>query len=658
MTEFKNKKIIVINNIYPPQELGGYGRYISDFANILREKGHQVKVLTSDAPYLKEITELEPNVYRNLILYGDYKQLPPKMIDDPKKVDQIIIKNNEYIEKFIKDFKPDVALIGNINFLSENIFKPFLNKKIPIINHLAFNQPQYALENQPSTDLYHLSTCSYHVQNNTISLGYSFDDISVIYPGAYVDDFAQEKIANINKLKIIFASIVAPYKGPHTLVEALAILHHEGFDFDCILAGTAPIPEFKESLEKFIKSHGMENKIKLIGYQSRETLIKLYGERNIFVFPSVWDEPFGISQVEGMAAGLTTITSATGGASEIVEHGISGLKFERNNPLSLAFCLLRLLANKEDWAKISKQGIIRAKKAFDIYHSVDLLETKFAELLLKRDYYEQWLQLEKNKDTNSLSIKLSNINYLIFPDWQSDEETLTEKLCNLISSLAHNSFLIKNSEGSNLPSPSGRGVGGEGIITLVIDRTGITEEDANLFLSGIAMNLMMEEELDLGNILDFALINNLNDRTWNKLLPKITAKITLENENQDIVNQLNLEDLVTIEGNGNNYAIFPDWKADQEELALEIGEVLMNLSTQENCTLLVNLNNVNQEEVGLFFSEIAMNLMLTEDIELSDNLQINFVNFTAHQWQSLEGLIKGKITINYEDLPENLLVDG
>ncbi|WP_324281905.1 glycosyltransferase [Cyanobacterium aponinum UTEX 3222] len=237
-------------------------------------------------------------------------------------------------------------------------------------------------------------------------------------------------------------------------------------------------------------------------------------------------------------------------------------------------------------------------------------------------------------------INLTAINYIIFPDWQSDEETLTQELYNLISSLAKNSLSSKD------------------LITLVIDRTGIMEEDANLFLSGIAMNLMMEEELDLENILDLALINNLNDHTWNKLLPKITAKITLENENQDIVNQLNLEDLVTIEGNGNNYAIFPDWKADQEELALEIGEVLMNLSDQENCTLLVNLNNVDQEEVGLFFSEIAMNLMLTEDIELSNNLQINFVNFTAHQWQSLEGLIKGKITINYEDLPENLLVDG
>jgi hypothetical protein len=70
-------------------------------------------------------------------------------------------------------------------------------------------------------------------------------------------------------------------------------------------------------------------------------------------------------------------------------------------------------------------------------------------------------------------------------------------------------------------------------------------------------------------------------------------------------------------------------------------------------SLLVNLNNADQEEVGLFFSEIAMNLMLIAGVELSDKLQINFVNFTANQWQSLGRLIKEKITINCENFSDN-----
>ncbi|AFZ48015.1 glycosyl transferase family 2 [Cyanobacterium stanieri PCC 7202] len=660
---FINKKILVINNIYPPQELGGYGRYISDFANILRERGHQVKVLTSDASYLQEIKENEPYIDRNLILFGDYKKLPPKVIEDQKQLKKIINNNSRYINEIIIEFQPDVALIGNIDFLSSNIFLPFFENKIPVINHLAFNQPGYSLDEKPNNPLYHLSTCSYHVKENTLNLGYEFDDISVIYPGAYVDDFAQEHLPKFDKLKIVFASIVSSYKGPQTLIESLAILHHEGFDFDCILAGSAPIPEFKKDLEKFIQDHGMEHKVKLIGYQSRETLIKLYRERNVFIFPSVWDEPFGISQVEGMAAGLTTITSATGGASEIVEHGISGLKFERNNPLSLAFCLLRLLANKENWANISKQGVMRAKKAFDIYHSVDLLEKKFAELLLKRDHYDQWLELQKNNNANNTSIPLTDTNYLIFPDWQTDEETLTEELYNLISTLAQHSPisdsplikenhpvsdspLIKGGWGGSNPAPSGKKTNAENIITLIIDRTSITEEDANLIISGIAMNLMMEEDLDLENILNFSFIDNIEESQWQKILPKITAKITLNCDNQDMVNNPLFEDLITIMADRTNYAIFTDWSIDEEKLFTTFSNFLKHISTQEKATVLINLNHSNEEEVGLFVSEVIMNLMLEEGINLSENIHVNFVDFTATQWGSLEGLIKEKLTIN------------
>ena len=44
--------LLVITNIYPPQELGGYGRCIYDFVNSLASLNHSVDVLTSDAPYL------------------------------------------------------------------------------------------------------------------------------------------------------------------------------------------------------------------------------------------------------------------------------------------------------------------------------------------------------------------------------------------------------------------------------------------------------------------------------------------------------------------------------------------------------------------------------------------------------------------------------
>ena len=45
-------RLLVITNLFPPQELGGYGRCLSDFVWGLKELGHYIKVITSDAPYL------------------------------------------------------------------------------------------------------------------------------------------------------------------------------------------------------------------------------------------------------------------------------------------------------------------------------------------------------------------------------------------------------------------------------------------------------------------------------------------------------------------------------------------------------------------------------------------------------------------------------
>ena len=45
-------RLLLITNLYPPQELGGYGRCMADFAWGLQKRGHTLQVISSDAPYL------------------------------------------------------------------------------------------------------------------------------------------------------------------------------------------------------------------------------------------------------------------------------------------------------------------------------------------------------------------------------------------------------------------------------------------------------------------------------------------------------------------------------------------------------------------------------------------------------------------------------
>ena len=197
-------------------------------------------------------------------------------------------------------------------------------------------------------------------------------------------EFHMPVLPAVDKLRIAFAGIILPYKGPHLLIQALKRLHDTGINFTCTLAGTTTDQTFVKRLRDFIRASGMENKIKFVGFLGREDLKNLFAKHNVLVFPSFVKEAFGISQVEAMAAGLTVVTSGTGGAKEIVEHDVSGIIFKSENDESLAKELLRLNQDKTRWRQIAGSGQKHAKALLDIEQSVDLLEKKFSDLLSEK----------------------------------------------------------------------------------------------------------------------------------------------------------------------------------------------------------------------------------------------------------------------------------
>jgi hypothetical protein len=126
-------------------------------------------------------------------------------------------------------------------------------------------------------------------------------------------------------------------------------------------------------------------------------------------------------------------------------------------------------------------------------------------------------------DATLLPLKLNAINFIIFPDWNADEELLGMELTQIISAIA--SHPDKNRT------------------TLIIDRTNILEEDANMFLSSIAMNLMMAEELDVSEGPEISLVSELSEIQWPALLPKIQGRIPLENENEEAIASAKAENI-------------------------------------------------------------------------------------------------------------------
>ena len=122
-------------------------------------------------------------------------------------------------------------------------------------------------------------------------------------------------------------------------------------------------------------------------------------------------------------------------------------------------------------------------------------------------------ELFRNYFVNNLeqNLRLREINFIIFPDWTQPEDELGFELQEVIQTLATHPESEK--------------------ITLLINTGDMDTEDAEIFLSSVAMNLLMED-LDITDTIDISLLDQLGDIQWQSLLPRIYGRVILNNEDE------------------------------------------------------------------------------------------------------------------------------
>jgi FkbM family methyltransferase len=112
----------------------------------------------------------------------------------------------------------------------------------------------------------------------------------------------------------------------------------------------------------------------------------------------------------------------------------------------------------------------------------------------------------------TLVFPLNAINLFIFPDWSLPEEILSLDLEKVMKTIL------------NHPNKSH--------ISLFIENSEISDEEANLILSSIIMNILMQDELNTVDAPEISLIGQLSRKEWEVFLPHVHYQILLENENK------------------------------------------------------------------------------------------------------------------------------
>ena len=161
----KNRlSIMVITNLYPPQELGGYGRSIYDYVSNLKLLGHNLQVLTSHAPYLGGDLSKEERVSRKLKLLGSYEG-GVQEITDSRQRKEIQKFNHLVIEKELETFQPEVVLLGNLDLLDNYLIHQIVGRDIPCWHHIGFSQSSFSTNElpKPGQPYYPLATVIIHL---------------------------------------------------------------------------------------------------------------------------------------------------------------------------------------------------------------------------------------------------------------------------------------------------------------------------------------------------------------------------------------------------------------------------------------------------------------------------------------------------------------
>jgi glycosyltransferase involved in cell wall biosynthesis len=132
-------------------------------------------------------------------------------------------------------------------------------------------------------------------------------------------------------------------KGHRTLIEALAQPNRDGSRpassaLRCFIAGDGPL---KEDLAAAIRSHGLDDQVRLLGAidDPRQVLHAL----DIFAFPSR-QEGLGVALLEAMASGLPAVASRVGGIGDAVEDGRTGFLVAPDHAAQLHDGIMRLAA--------------------------------------------------------------------------------------------------------------------------------------------------------------------------------------------------------------------------------------------------------------------------------------------------------------------------
>jgi len=356
--------------------VGGVAVHVTELANALAMKGHEVHVFTRKGEWWQKEHEEINGVFEHRVVFGsdsDFIQYMDNMCNamagcfhfvEQKYGKFDILHGHDW---HVVDALTNIKHSKNYNFLwschstewgrNGNNYNPsWFSRRISHREWLGGYESNQIItvSGVMKQELIH----EYQIPERKINVIYNgispknFD--LNVDPGRVKEKYFIHPLAPV----VLFAGRLSYQKGPDLLLESVPDVLSDRPDTRFIFAGSG---DMKNHLYKRASELGVVDKIRVLGFVPDDKLIELFKSCDLVCIPSR-NEPFGIVVLEAWSAGKPVVATNVGGPSEIIENFVTGVKVYPNNPESIAWGIKYLINNPEEIKKISENSLKAVKE--------------------------------------------------------------------------------------------------------------------------------------------------------------------------------------------------------------------------------------------------------------------------------------------------------
>jgi len=369
-------RVLMLSWEYPPLLVGGLGRHVHALATTLVAAGHEVTVVTRHAPgalreeYAEGVRIIrapdDPPAFTvengNLLAWALALNhtLTRAALRAARTGSYDVVHAHDWLVAHagvtVRDHL-DVPLVATIHATESGRHQGWLPA--------AHNRTIDDVERWLAREADRVIVCSDYMRAEVSRLfGVRAERTEVVYNGVDVLSWharpravtaARRRFAVDDAPLVTFAGRLVYEKGVQHLIAAVPRLLDRHPQLRVVVAGDGP---YRSELEALAGPA-----VIFAGFLGGHNLTALMGASDCYVVPSIY-EPFGMVALEAAAAGTPVAVADTGGLSEIVEHGVTGVKFAPHDPQALAVAVGTVLADREYARSLARRGHRRVREDF------------------------------------------------------------------------------------------------------------------------------------------------------------------------------------------------------------------------------------------------------------------------------------------------------